>query len=401
MEINVIAIAIPVFLVLIGLEFGWSRWIGREVYRFNDAITDLSCGVTQQATGVFSKLLTLAAYVGVYEAFALQSLDRSTWVPWVLGFFLYDIAYYWWHRFTHEVNIGWATHVVHHQSEDYNLAVALRQSMTSTFTSLPFYLPLALVGIDPVVFAVHASVSLLYQFWIHTELIGKLGPLEWVLNTPSHHRVHHAINPSYLDKNYAAVLIVWDRLFGSFAEEQEAPVYGTVKPLDSFNPVWANVWYLDLLWRDAREASSWKEWLQVWWGHPGTRPSSLPPYPQPKPVTPAEQVKYDPQSEAGLQAYVGVQHVLAVAGLVCLLWFEKSAPMGALAVGVALIVWAAGNFGGLFERKRWARASELARLGASSVAVVWWLPGAVVATGVLVAAGISAASVWRLAEVEG
>jgi len=401
MGINVIAVAIPVFLVCMLAEFLWSKRVGRSVYRFNDAVTDLSCGVSQQATGVFSKLVTLGVYVWVYDAFAWLELSRTSWVPWVAGFFLYDVAYYAWHRFTHEVNIGWATHVVHHQSEDYNLAVALRQSMTSVFTSLPFYLPLAIIGIDPIVFAVHASISLLYQFWIHTELVGKLGPLEWVLNTPSHHRVHHAINPQYLDKNYAAVLIVWDRSFGTFAEEHEAPVYGTVKPLNSFNPVWANFWYLDLLWRDARAARTWGEWWRVWWGHPGYRPESLPPYPAPRPITPEEQQKYHPVGSVRAQVYVGIQHLVTVLGLVALLWVEKTAPWEGIALSVGLIVWSVGNLGGLFERRSWARVSEVVRWAVTALVAVVWLPGSVWAAGVAVLAGLSALSVWSLSPPEG
>ena len=147
-----------------------------------------------------------------------------------------DCAYYWFHRIAHEYNAPWAGHVVHHSSEDYNLAVALRQGTFQGLFSWVFYLPLALLGFPPAWFAAMTSFDLLYQFWIHTRAIGKLGPLEWVLNTPSHHRVHHARNPKYLDKNYAGTLIIWDRMFGTFQAEEEEPVYGLTKPLEQLEP---------------------------------------------------------------------------------------------------------------------------------------------------------------------
>lgn len=224
--INPIALAIPFFFVMIGLELLVARWQGRQVYRFADAMTNLSCGISQQATAFAVKGASLGVYVLAFEHLRLTDLGQGPLV-WVATFLAVDFIYYWWHRFTHEVNIGWATHVVHHQSEEYNLAVALRQSLTSAISSAPFYLPLAILGVPPLVLAVCVALNTLYQFWIHTETVRSLGPLEWVLNTPSHHRVHHAVNPRYLDRNYGGVLIVWDRLFGTFEAETEQPIYGT------------------------------------------------------------------------------------------------------------------------------------------------------------------------------
>src|SRR5690606_31238042 len=151
-----------------------------------------------------------------------------------------DFAYYWWHRASHRISFLWAAHVVHHQSEDYNLAVALRQAWFTSLSSWVLNLPLAFLGVPPLVYGVCAALNTLYQFWIHTRLVGKLGPLEWVLNTPSHHRVHHGIDAPYLDTNYGGVFIVFDRLFGTFVEETHEPRYGTLDPIRSFDPVWAN-----------------------------------------------------------------------------------------------------------------------------------------------------------------
>src|SRR4051812_7775689 len=161
-----------------------------------------------------------------------------TWLVAIAGV---DFLYYWWHRLSHRVNLLWAAHVVHHQSEDYNLAVALRQSVTTSATLFPFYALLAFAGVPPLQLAVSTSLSTLYQFWIHTELVPRVPWLERLLNSPSAHRVHHAINVRYLDKNHAATLMVWDRLFGTFEPETEAPVYGLTRPLASFNPVWSQL----------------------------------------------------------------------------------------------------------------------------------------------------------------
>ncbi|MEZ4241764.1 MAG: sterol desaturase family protein [Myxococcota bacterium] len=250
--LNPIALAIPFFLLLIAAEWAVLRWQGQAV-RLDDAAVDLACGITQQVTGLFVKLLPLAAFA-VVAPLRLVSLDPASPVTHLVAFLGYDLGYYAWHRWSHVTNLGWATHVPHHQSEEYNLSVALRQSVTSGLSSWPFFLPLLLVGVPPEVLGLHGALNTLYQFWIHTEAVGRLGPLEWVLNTPSHHRVHHAINPEYIDKNYAGVLIVWDRMFGTFAPEVAEPVYGTVVPLRSFDPVWANAAAFAALAKDTRAA---------------------------------------------------------------------------------------------------------------------------------------------------
>lgn len=249
-----IAIAIPLFFVAIGVELliGRLGW-GKVEYHVPTAFADLSCGITQQVMNFVAKAWLIVPYA---------ALDAWTPLEWtglwghLLAFLGVDATYYAWHRFTHECRLGWVTHAVHHQSEDYNLAVALRQTLTSSLSGVPFYLPLAVLGVPTEMFLLHTALNTLYQFWIHTEAIGRLGPLEWVLNTPSHHRVHHGVNPHYLDTNYAGVLIVWDRLFGTFQEEDVAPVYGTVRPLRSRNPFVANaVPFIDL-WREMVAAPS-------------------------------------------------------------------------------------------------------------------------------------------------
>ncbi|MFT4623220.1 MAG: alkylglycerol monooxygenase [Myxococcota bacterium] len=368
MAVDPIALSIPAFFVLIGIEVAVARWRGLRVYRFADAITDLSCGISSQTVGVFTKLLIVLPYLWLYDH-RLLTLEGA--LGHTVAFLGVDVAYYWWHRWTHEVNLGWTTHVVHHQSQDYNLAVALRQSMTSSLSSWPFYLPLAILGVSPWVFGLHIALNTLYQFWIHTELVRSTGPLEWVLNTPSHHRVHHGTNPEYLDKNYAGVLIIWDRLFGTFEREEAAPVYGTVKPLESFNPLWANVWYAWMLVKDSAAAPSAWQAAKVWWAHPGWRPDGLPPYPAPEPVSREAQRKYDPALSPGLAGYIIAQFVPIGVAMVGMLMVRDTADWGVLIALASAILAANLTWGGLFERRSWAPGAELARLAASGGLAAW------------------------------
>ncbi len=354
--INPIAVAIPGFFLLLAVEWWVARRRQVKVFRFADAITNLMCGLTSQAAGVFTAVLGATAYLYVFEHAALFELTAEPWL-WVVTFIVVDVIYYAWHRFTHEVAIGWITHVVHHQSEDYNLAVALRQSFTSSLSTIPFFLPLALFGVPPAVAALCIALNTLYQFWIHTELIGRLGPLEWVLNTPSHHRVHHGINPQYLDKNYAGVFIVWDRLFGTFAREEEQVVYGTVAPLRSWNPVWANVWYAVLLGKKLFGPRG----AQVAFRSPAFDPVRGE-HVTPLPVSRETRDKFQTPVSAPLIAYQAVHFLLVTTTLIALLTQTLSLE---IRIASASFIFAAGfAFGGLIERKRWALPLELVRVGA-------------------------------------
>jgi alkylglycerol monooxygenase len=242
MDVNYVALAIPFFFAFIALE-GFLAWRSRrEVYELGDTVNNLSCGITQQLVVRFFEVLLLGVYAWVFNRFSL--IDTSGVHPAVMAVLAYvgvDFAYYWWHRVSHRVNFMWAAHVVHHSSERYNLSVALRQGMLTPFTSLPFYIPLAFLGVSPLWFATANALNTLYQFWIHTELVGRVGFLERVLNTPSHHRVHHAVNARYIDKNYASTLMCWDQWFGTFEVERETPRYGITGIPAPQNPLMAQV----------------------------------------------------------------------------------------------------------------------------------------------------------------
>ncbi|CAM3592924.1 sterol desaturase family protein [Parendozoicomonas haliclonae] len=307
---NPITYAIPAFMVLILIEVIATVIRKKDYYRLNDAINSLSCGMIS----ITLKLVTnLGMYVLIYNNLALFTFDAASLWVWLAVLVLQDFCYYWNHRIGHEVNIFWASHSVHHQSEEYNLTTALRQTSTSFFLSWIFYVPLALLGFPPEVFFTVSLLNLLYQFWVHTRHIPKLGWYEWIFVTPSNHRVHHAKNLKYLDKNYGGLFILWDRLFGTFMEEDEnyEPIrYGTIKPLRNWNPITANLSPFADLMHDAIKTKSWKEKFALWFRHTGYRPADVAP-PSEMPDIHAYE-DYDPAVSKTVKIYSGIQFALLV-----------------------------------------------------------------------------------------
>ncbi|WP_089154125.1 sterol desaturase family protein [Micromonospora sp. NBS 11-29] len=267
--------AVPAFLLLIVVEAVSYRFLpddDERGYELRDTTTSLSMGLGSQLIGVPWKLLTVGLYAALWTV-APVHLSPGDWWTWAIVFFADDLAYYWFHRSHHEVRVLWASHVVHHSSVHYNLSTALRQSWTP-MTSLPFWLPLALLGIPPWMIFLQQSVSLLYQFFLHTERLGRLPrPIERVFNTPSHHRVHHGSNTEYLDRNYGGVLIVWDRLFGSFEPERAAVRYGLTTNIRTFNPLRVATHEFAAIWSDVRRATCWRHRLGYLLGRPGWQPA--------------------------------------------------------------------------------------------------------------------------------
>jgi sterol desaturase/sphingolipid hydroxylase (fatty acid hydroxylase superfamily) len=281
---------------------------------------------------------------------------------WTGVFLLVDLCYYWLHRLSHEVNILWAGHVVHHSSEEYNLTVALRQSSLHGLFTWIFYMPLALLGVPWVMFIVSHGLNLIYQFWIHTREIGHLGALEWFLNTPSHHRVHHGVNPKYQDRNYAGVLITWDRIFGSFTPEAEEPVYGITKPLATWNPVWANVHVFVEIFRNAGRTRRWQDKLKVVFGPPSWLPADIGrPVVAPE-VSAATFHKYDPEVPAAISRYALTQFVAITLGAVIVLRFAHLLTWFQVSVLVFYFTVSLSNLGSLLEGRRSVYSMELARL---------------------------------------
>ncbi|MBL8985976.1 MAG: sterol desaturase family protein [Gemmatimonadetes bacterium] len=383
---DVVQASIPLFFILIGLELVVARLSHRRLYRLNDSISDLSLGTVSQLVGIFLAIGTIYLYDLVQRYGSVQALigapawiDRTPFpatgsglgfgldavalVSWSVVFLLDDLAYYWLHRLSHEVNLLWAGHVVHHSSEEYNLTVALRQSSLHGLMSWVFYLPLALLGVPVTMWVVCHGLNLIYQFWIHTRAIDRLPrALEAVLNTPSHHRVHHGVNPRYQDRNYAGVFIIWDRLFGTFEPEVEPPVYGITKPLASWNPIWANLHVFVDLFRTARRTPGWRDKLRVVFGRPGWKPAALGPSETPRPVTPETYRKFDPPLARPLRLYAAVQFLAALVASVALLAAVPALPWSQILAGVFYLVLTLSNVATVLESRSWAAVSEVVRL---------------------------------------
>jgi sterol desaturase/sphingolipid hydroxylase (fatty acid hydroxylase superfamily) len=272
---EVLYYAVPFFLLLLVVEWLSFRHIEDDHlvgFERHDTRTSLSMGTGNVVINVVWKLAVVTAYAGLYELTPLR-LDSHNPLTWVALFFADDLSYYWFHRISHENRVFWASHVVHHSSQHYNLSTALRQTWVP-MTYFPFWLWMPLVGFAPWMVLLAQSWSLIYQFGLHTERIGKLPrPLELVLNTPSHHRVHHGANEQYLDRNYGGILVIWDRLFGSFEPEGERVRYGLTKNIDTFNPVRVAFHEYAALWHDVRSAPTWRERVGHIWHGPGWKPA--------------------------------------------------------------------------------------------------------------------------------
>ncbi|MEJ8837832.1 lysoplasmalogenase family protein [Ramlibacter sp. AN1133] len=344
---QVIVLATPVFFLAIAVEYAWGRARGRDTYRLNDAINSISLGMLSEATGALLAVFRIGIYTALAGHIALWR-DDAFWLSpagWLLALLFYDFCYYWQHRTGHRVGLFWAAHVVHHQSQEYNLSTALRQPSTYAFLNWMFYIPLALAGVPPLVFAVVALVDLLYQFWVHTEHVGRLGWFDRWFCSPSNHRVHHAVNDGYLDRNYGGILIVWDRLFGTFREEGERCVYGTRAPLQSWDPLWSNLEVYWALAHDSWHARSWADKLRVWFKPPGWRPADVAER-FPRPAFALERVaRFHPPMGKGVAWFAGVQFAVILWGVALFLWNADQMPLARAGMWLAAVtaaLWAVG-----------------------------------------------------------
>ncbi|MDM0114906.1 lysoplasmalogenase family protein [Variovorax sp. J22R133] len=349
---QIIVLATPVFFLLIGIEFlvgrlRAQRGTGQDTYRLADTLNSIGLGMLSQISAVLTGLVRIGIYTACWSAFALiRDTDFWTqWYGWLLALVFYDFCYYWLHRLGHECAVLWAAHVVHHQSQHYNLSTALRQTSSGVLFDWVFYLPMALAGVPPLVFVVVGLIDLLYQFWVHTEQVGKLGWFDRWFCSPSNHRVHHAVNDQYVDRNYGGVLIIWDRLFGSFKEEGERCVYGTRTALNSWDPLWANAEVYWALARDSWRTRRWGDKLRVWLKPPGWRPADVA-QSDPKPAFDISQVRrYEPEASNGVQAFAAAQFVALLGGATAYLWFAETLPLATSLVWLSALtigLWATG-----------------------------------------------------------
>jgi sterol desaturase/sphingolipid hydroxylase (fatty acid hydroxylase superfamily) len=270
----IITFAIPVFFLLIVIEYFYGKYVGKNTYRLNDTVTSITIGMISRFPTMLNLGVQSVIFVYISTNLNLELLSVKNPFTWIIAFLLYDLSYYWMHRMHHEIKILWATHSVHHHGEDFNLATALRQTSTGWLWKWIFYMPMILLGVPVEVFIAVAGVNLVYQFWVHTEHIGHLGWMEKVFITPMNHGIHHAKNKEYIDANYGGVFIIWDRMFGTYTAERSdlKPVYGTATPLNSWNPLWANFQVFSIMIKDTIKTKSWRDKVKVWFSQTYWRP---------------------------------------------------------------------------------------------------------------------------------
>jgi alkylglycerol monooxygenase len=307
---KILLIAMPAFLLLVLAEAYYGVWKGKQTVRNLDMISSLSSGITNVTKDVLGLSIAIIGYGWLADKLAIVHIE-NTILTYIIAFVALDFAGYWVHRLDHEYNFFWNAHIIHHSSEDFNLACALRQSISVVFRLFTiFLLPAALLGVPTMVIAVVAPLHLFAQFWYHTQHINKMGFLEKIIVTPSHHRVHHAINPEYLDKNYGQIFIIWDKLFGTFQEEvpDKKTVYGITRPVQTWNPIKINFMHLGLLIKDAWLTKSWNDKFRIWMMPTGWRPADVAEkYPVHKINDVYNMQKYDTKASLSLHVWSWVQ----------------------------------------------------------------------------------------------
>ncbi|NNM12744.1 MAG: sterol desaturase family protein [Gammaproteobacteria bacterium] len=371
---NAVLYVLPVFLLLIVAELVASKLIKRQVYRLNDAITSISIGYISEFIRGLVKLVTFGIYAILETKVGQIDFQNTDPLAWILAFILYDFFYYWMHRAGHEINLLWGAHSVHHSSEYFNMSTAMRQSATTVFYNWIFYLPMAVLGIPWFVFVVTSFASLFYQYWVHTELIPKMGWFDRVFVSPSNHRVHHGQNSYCIDKNYGATLILWDRLFGTYAEEQdqEPVIYGIRSKVKSWNPVWANLFVFNKVFSSFAETKGWKNKLMRLFGPPGWEPETGAVVKTQ--FEPTEFQKYDTQTSPAQSFYTWVSYLSLSVFFYHFLTIAYSMPVWPRIAYGCLIGLQAFCIGGVLENKRLIRNLDIFRGISVFCALIanWW-----------------------------
>jgi len=359
---KILLIAMPIFLAFVLFEkwFGWYK--NKDTVQQMDMISSLSSGITNVTKDVLGLSVVIISYAWLVNKIVIVHLKQSVWL-YVVAFIALDFAGYWVHRIEHKYNIFWNNHIIHHSSEEFNLACALRQSISEILKVFTvFLLPAALLGVPASVIAIVAPIQLFAQFWYHTQHINKLGWFEKVIVTPSHHRVHHAINPEYIDKNFSQIFIIWDKMFGTYQEELDTtkPVYGITRPVRTWNPVKINFIHAWLLIKDAWYTKSWKDKLRIWLMPTGWRPVDVA---EKYPVYKIENVykfdKYSPAYSRELLAWSWVQLIILLLTVSYL--FANIASIGSPGIFLygLFIFLSVYSFTELMDRNRYALAWEV------------------------------------------
>jgi sterol desaturase/sphingolipid hydroxylase (fatty acid hydroxylase superfamily) len=367
-DYNINGLAIPLFLVFMLLEFVWLKLQGKDLHRYNDTVTSLSMGLCLLISDALLKAYTFAVFIYLWEHHRLFDFGSQQIITWLLFFFAVDLCYYAFHRCAHEINILWGAHVGHHQSEGYNLTTALRQSAFQYAFSWVFYLPLAVLGCPPVVFLGLFVLLKMYQFWLHTQGISRIPLIEGIFSTPSSHRVHHAKNPIYIDRNYGGTLVIWDRFFGSWQPElaSEPCHYGTTKPLDTLNPIKANFQHWSVLAKDSFNTQLWRDKVGLWFKPTGWRPEDCMANNHGKSFMQKDGCEdrpvFDPQASTLTKLYVGVSFLVIVLMAVMFLFLAPTLSAVSLALGTILLVYSLVVVNDLLEGNKRFAWLELVRV---------------------------------------
>jgi len=365
---NYVEVAVPFFILAMALEYLYGRFTKKQTYRLNDTVNSLQLGVLSRLVDVLKLSFASVVFGAVVKGLGVPQWSMDSAWQWIAAFVAYDFCYYWKHRFGHEWRIMWASHVAHHQSEEFNLSTALRQTGTD-YLGFVFYIPLFLAGVPAAAVVTVGSLNLIYQFWVHTEHIRRLGPLEWIFVTPSNHRVHHARNPEYIDKNYGGVFILWDRLFGTFKDElPEVPCeYGITHGLRSWNPLWANAhfWWetAQLAWR----TRSWRDKVRIWFMRPGWFPADLAEEARASYAIAPPVGKFDPPASRFTKVYVFLQFWLLTLSSLWLLKVNESLPRSFVLLAFFWYCLSLYVQGAWLEGRRSGRSLEWLRIAATVI----------------------------------
>lgn len=357
-------IAIPFFILLMFIELGYGIMRNRQTYSTIDTIASLSSGITNSVKNLLGLGLLIFSYPYLLDHLALFELSNQWWV-WLLAFIFIDFAGYWSHLISHSINLFWNDHIIHHSSERFNLACALRQPISDLLRYYPLLLlPAAILGVPEQIIAFIAPIHLFMQFWYHTEHIGKLGVLEYLIITPSQHRVHHAINPPYIDKNLGQIFSVWDRIFGTYQEEldQEPPQYGVLKAVQTWNPIRINFLHLWQLIKDALRTKSLWDKLRIWFMPTGWRPPDVV---DKYPIDYIEDIygfkRYDTKPSILFQAYALFQLTSVLGLFLLMLWGYDLLSSSDLIIYSAFLGISIYGYSDLFDLKHSGFVLELIR----------------------------------------
>ncbi|NIG52104.1 sterol desaturase family protein [Chitinophaga sp. Cy-1792] len=373
MHLNYLAFAVPLFLTFMGLEYLVASKQGKTYFRFNDSVMNICVGIAERLSDTFTVGLFYFVYAYLYEHYAIFNIQPGV-LLWIILLLCTDFVWYWYHRLAHEVTLFWCAHVVHHQSEEFNYTVSARITVFQAFLRTGFWSILPVLGFPPGMITSMLLVHGLYPFFIHTRTIGKLGILEYILVTPSHHRVHHASNPQYLDKNYGDVFIIWDKLFGTFVKEEEPPVYGLTKPLESNSFLWQHFHFLLEMVYSVRRAKGLGNKLRIIFGKPDNVDIEARPALEARFLMPPGTTQETPR----LNNYVVWQLSITLLLLFSFLLLQHYVPLFIQICASLMIVLTLINCGAILEQKRWVFYIEYARYTAIVAALFYLWPGPLV-----------------------